>query len=71
MTRLAARRVLAHRVAITMQAEQAMAALEEAFARYKIPNIVNTGQGSQRNCNQSFSRSIGLPCEAHSTKTCP
>jgi putative transposase len=43
----ATRRVLAHRVAITMQAEHAVAALEEAFAKYGLPEIVNTDQGSQ------------------------
>jgi putative transposase len=43
----ASRRVLAHRVAITMVAEHAVAALEEAFAKYRLPEIVNTDQGSQ------------------------
>jgi putative transposase len=41
------RRVLAHPVAITMEAEHAVAALEEAFAKYGWPEIVNTDQGSQ------------------------
>jgi putative transposase len=43
----ATRRVLSHRVAITMEAEHAVAALEEAFAKYGLPEIVNTDQGSQ------------------------
>jgi putative transposase len=43
----ATRRVLAHRVAITMQTEHAVAAREEAFAEYGLPEIVNTDQGSQ------------------------
>ncbi len=43
----ASRRVLAHRVAITLEAEHAVAVLEEAFARYGQPEIVNTDQGSQ------------------------
>src|SRR5260370_220903 len=43
----ASRRVLAHRVAITMEAEHAVAALEEAFAKYRLPEIVNTDQGCQ------------------------
>ena len=38
----ASRRVLAHRVAITMEAGHAVAALEEAFAKYGLPEIVNT-----------------------------
>ena len=43
----ASRRVLAHRVAITLEAEHAVAALEEAFAKYGQPEIVNTDQGSR------------------------
>ncbi|MBR8317283.1 IS3 family transposase [Burkholderia dolosa] len=43
----ASRKILAHRVAITLQATHAVEALEEAFARYGLPDIVNTDQGSQ------------------------
>ncbi len=43
----ASRKVLAHRVAITLEAIHAVEALEEAFARYGLPDIVNTDQGSQ------------------------
>ena len=43
----ASRKVLAHRVAFTMEATHAVEALEEAFARYGLPHIVNTDQGSQ------------------------
>ncbi|WP_229517802.1 IS3 family transposase [Paraburkholderia terrae] len=43
----ASRKVLAHRVAITMEAMHAVEALEEAFAEYGQPEIVNTDQGSQ------------------------
>lgn len=43
----ATRRVLAHRVAITLESCHAVEALEEAFARYGQPKIVNTDQGSQ------------------------
>ncbi|MDH6153287.1 MULTISPECIES: IS3 family transposase [Paraburkholderia] len=42
----ASRKVLAHRVAITMEAMHAVEALEEAFAKYGQPEIVNTDQGS-------------------------
>ena len=38
----ASRKVLAHRVAITMEAMNAVEALEEAFAKYGLPEIVNT-----------------------------
>jgi putative transposase len=41
------RRVLAHRVSITMEAEFCVEALNEAVARYGAPEIVNTDQGSQ------------------------
>lgn len=41
------RRVLAHRVSITMQADFCVEALAEAIARYGAPEIVNTDQGSQ------------------------
>lgn len=43
----ASRRVLAHRVSITMEADFCVAALREAIARYGVPEIVNTDQGSQ------------------------
>lgn len=43
----ASRRILAHRVAITLEAVHAVEALEEAFVRYGHPDIVNTDQGSQ------------------------
>lgn len=41
------RRVLAHRVSITMDAESCVQTLEEAIARYGVPEIMNTDQGSQ------------------------
>ncbi|WWE77978.1 DDE-type integrase/transposase/recombinase [Burkholderia gladioli] len=43
----ASRKILAHRVAITLEAAHAVEALEEAFARYGLPDIVNPDQGSQ------------------------
>ena len=43
----ASRKILAHRVAITLEATHAIEVLEEAFARYGLPDIVNTDQGSQ------------------------
>ncbi len=44
---VASRMVLAHKVAITMEACHAVEVLEQAFARYGAPEIVNTDQGSQ------------------------
>jgi putative transposase len=41
------RRVLAHRVSITMEADFCVEALEEALARHGKPDIFNTDQGSQ------------------------
>jgi putative transposase len=41
------RRVLAHRVSITMEADFCVEALREAAARWGTPQIVNTDQGSQ------------------------
>jgi putative transposase len=41
------RKVLAHRVSITMDADFCVEALREAIARYGVPEIMNTDQGSQ------------------------
>jgi putative transposase len=41
------RKVLAHRVSITMEADFCVEALEEVLARYGKPEIFNTDQGSQ------------------------
>lgn len=44
---VASRRVLAHKVAITLEATHAKDVIEQALARYGAPDIVNTDQGSQ------------------------
>ncbi|BBU63676.1 hypothetical protein MSC49_36110 [Methylosinus sp. C49] len=44
---VASRRVLAHRVSITMEAEFCVEALKEALAKHGRPEILNTDQGSQ------------------------
>jgi putative transposase len=44
---VASRRVLAHKVAITLEACHAREVIEQAFARWGTPDIVNTDQGSQ------------------------
>jgi len=44
---VASRRVLTHKVAITVESCHATEILKEAFARYGVPEIVNTDQGSQ------------------------
>jgi len=43
----ASRKILAHRVSITMETEFCLEALNEAMERYGSPEIVNTDQGSQ------------------------
>ena len=44
---VASRCVLAHKVAITLEAVHAKEVIEQAFARYGAPEIVNTDLGSQ------------------------
>jgi putative transposase len=44
---VASRRVLTHRVSITMEATFCIEAVEEALAQYSAPEIFNTDQGSQ------------------------
>lgn len=44
---VASRRVLTHKVAVTLEACHASEIMQEAFARYGMPEIVNTDQGSQ------------------------
>ena len=44
---VASRKVLAHKVAITLEACHAKEVIEQAFLRYGTPEIVNTDQGSQ------------------------
>jgi putative transposase len=43
----ASRRVLAFRVSISLAADAAVEALQDAIARYGVPEIMNTDQGSQ------------------------
>src|SRR5271154_6456548 len=44
------RRVLSHRVSITMEADFCIEALQEALGKYGKPEIFNTDQGSQFTC---------------------
>ena len=44
---VASRRVLAHKVAVTLEACHAKEVIEQAFAQHGVPEIVNTDQGSQ------------------------
>jgi putative transposase len=44
---VATRRVMAHKVATSLEAAHAKEIMQEAIARYGVPEIVNTDQGSQ------------------------
>ena len=44
---VASRRILAHKVATTLEATHAVEIMEQAYARYGMPEMVNTDQGSQ------------------------
>ena len=60
---VASRRVLAHKVAITLEACHAREIIEEAFARYGIPEIVNTDQGSQFTAEEFTSVVLATGCK--------
>ena len=53
------RRILAHRVAITLEAVHAVEPLQEAYARFGTPDIVNTDQGSQFTAQEFVDAVIG------------
>jgi putative transposase len=44
---VASHRVLTHKVPVTLEACHAREIIEQAFAKYGLPDIVNTDQGSQ------------------------
>ena len=60
---VASRRVLSHKVAITLEACHARAVLEQAFARYGAPEIVNTDQGSQFTAEEFASAVLSRGCK--------
>ena len=53
------RRILAHRVAITLEAVYAVEALQEAYARFGTLDIVNTDQDSQFTAQEFVDAVIG------------
>ena len=55
---VASRKVLAHRVAITLETIHAKEVIEQALARYGAPEIVNTDQGSQLRFKQYTSEHL-------------
>ena len=56
---VASRRVLAHKTATTLEAHHAVEIIEQAFARFGIPEIVNTDQGSQFTAEEFTSAVLG------------
>ena len=61
---VASRRVLAHKVAITLEACHAREVIELAFARWGTPEIVNTDQGSQFTAERVHRRGAGAGLRA-------
>jgi putative transposase len=55
--------VLAHEVAITLEAGQAKEIIEQAFARFGVPAIVNTDQCSQFTAEQFTQAVIDRGCK--------
>ena len=60
---VASRLVLAHKVAITLEASHAREIIEEAFARYGTPGIVNVDQGSQFTAEEFTSAVLAKGCK--------
>lgn len=60
---VASRRVLAHKVAISLQACHATQVITEALAKYGKPQIVNTDQGSQFTATEFTSVVLGASCQ--------
>lgn len=60
---VASRKVLAHKVAITLEAVHAKEVIEQAFARYGVPEIVNTDQGSQFTAEEFTSIVLAKGCK--------
>jgi putative transposase len=57
------RRVLAHKVAITLEACHAKEVIEQALARWGKPDIVNTDQGSQFTATEFTDAVLGQGCQ--------
>jgi len=60
---VASRLVLAHKVAITLEACHANEIIEQAFARYGKPEIVNTDQGSQFTAEEFVNAVLSQGCK--------
>jgi putative transposase len=60
---VASRRVLAHKVAITLEACHAREVIEQAFACWGTPEIVNTDQGSQFTATEFTDMVLAQGCQ--------
>ena len=60
---VASRRVLAHKVATTLEACHASEVMKQALARYGTPDIVNTDQGSQFTATEFTDIVLGAGCQ--------
>jgi putative transposase len=60
---VASRKVLAHKVSTTLEACHAKEAIEQAFARYGTPAIVNTDQGSQFTAKEFADTVLAQGCQ--------
>ena len=60
---VASRRVLAHKVAITLEACHSAEVIKQALARYGTPAIVNTDQGSQFTATEFTQVVLGVGCK--------
>ena len=58
----ASRRLLTHKVAITLKACHAVEVTEEAFVRFGLPEIVNTGRGSQFTASDFTNAALNKGC---------
>ena len=63
MVDVASRKVLAHKVTITLEACHAREVIEQAFARYGLPDIVNTDQDSQFTATEFTDAVLGRGCK--------
>ena len=60
---VASRKVLAHKVATTLEATHAREVIEDAFRRHGVPEIINTDQGSQFTAEEFTSVVLAKGCK--------
>ena len=60
---VASQRVLAHKTATTLEAGHAVEIIEQAFAKFGTPEILNTDQGSQSTASQFANTELRRDCK--------